>query len=246
MIYHILNGDALIPRFTDTDLDGQVIVARECLIEGDLQGETLYEFFSNRSRYIADTYHDKEGSYFMEVANEFLRLLSAPDSSEFNLWFGYDLFCRTNMWFILSILWDLEIEKKVFVVHPSYLAKEDRWKDFGQATRDDLLYCYQNRVAMTQQDLELGAELWLAYKNDDFQRLQQLSIVASPAFPFLAEVVQAHLDRRQERPEKLLRQIIDNGEKDFYSVYKEFFDREGVYGFGDDQVKRMYDKILNQ
>ncbi|MBD0333673.1 MAG: DUF1835 domain-containing protein, partial [Chitinophagaceae bacterium] len=40
MTYHILNGDALIGGFSATGLKGKMVVARECLIEGDLTGDT--------------------------------------------------------------------------------------------------------------------------------------------------------------------------------------------------------------
>ena len=44
MIYHILNGDALIDRFSATGLKGEMVVARESLIEGDLSGDTRVAF----------------------------------------------------------------------------------------------------------------------------------------------------------------------------------------------------------
>jgi hypothetical protein len=35
MKYHVLNGDCLASAFPNAKLPGQVIVARECLIEGE-------------------------------------------------------------------------------------------------------------------------------------------------------------------------------------------------------------------
>jgi len=48
MIYHVLNGDALLPTFIETKLGGEIIVDRECLIEGDVSGDTLFEFWLTR------------------------------------------------------------------------------------------------------------------------------------------------------------------------------------------------------
>jgi len=40
-----------------------------------------------------------------------------------------------------------------------------------------------------------------------------------------------------------IEEIIKSGRKDFNSMFHEFFQREGIYGFGDVQVRKMYDKI---
>ena len=249
MIYQILNGDALIKRFLETNITGVHVVARECLIEGDLQGDTLAAFWQNRARYLAGAYPETEEDYYQKVVAEFNKLLSAPTPSEFNLWFGYDLFCQANMWFVISVLHSLPIEKEVFVVYPSFLAPADVWDDFGSATILDLQKAFHNRVPLTNTDLELGNNLWLAFKNNDLLKLAALSQHKSSCFPFLKEVCQAHIDRFPKdgiagRPERIIRNIMQNISTDFSAVFVEFSRREGVYGFGDSQVKQLYDNIL--
>src|SRR4051812_8080261 len=112
MTYHILNGDALIDRFTATGLSGEVIVMRECLVEGDLAGDTPAAFYEIRAKYLSSTYNIHKESYYANVVSEFEKLNAAPDRSEFFLWFGYDLFCRANMCYLLSLLHHLPIEKQ--------------------------------------------------------------------------------------------------------------------------------------
>ena len=46
--YHILNGDALKELFPE-DIKGTLIIARECLIEGNVDGDTFDSFFNNFS-----------------------------------------------------------------------------------------------------------------------------------------------------------------------------------------------------
>lgn len=96
-IYHVLNGDALAERFNQTGLQGEVAIMRACLIDGGLEGETLPEFLKTRAAYINKTY---QGIY-TEVTTEIDKITQAPSTSEFNLWFGYDLFCQVNLWFII-------------------------------------------------------------------------------------------------------------------------------------------------
>jgi hypothetical protein len=249
MTYHILNGDALIERFRATGLVGEVVVARECLIEGDLRGDNLPAFFQTRAAYIAATYGENRTAYFARVVTEFEKLQAAPDGSEFNLWFGYDLFCRANMWFVLSLLDDLGLNKKVYAVYPFYLKDKDVWNDFGGATPQDLADCFKNRITLTDADIRLGVGLWKAYKSGDLAALETLSKSTSVAFPYLEEVCKAHIERFPKdgisgRPERVLQDIIAYKTTDFNAVFSEFFHREGIYGFGDSQVKQLYDKVL--
>jgi hypothetical protein len=245
--YHILNGGALVDRFTEAAIPGEVVVARECLIEGDLSGDTPEEFYQARAAYLDRTYNEDSKDYFTEVASEFQKLQAAPDGSEFNLWFGYDLFCQANMWFVLSLLQGLPIQKQVFIVYPTFTP--DIWQDFGRATPADLVACFHQRVAFTDNDLQLATYLWQAYKQADLTELSNLSQQQSACFPYLAEVCRAHIERfappnEKGRPERVVAEILASGHKQFPEVFKEFYKREGIYGFGDVQVKRIYDQAL--
>lgn len=249
MTYHVLNGDALVERFKATGLEGEMIIVRECLIEGDLQGNTLQEFYQTRAAYIGKTYGESSAEYYRRVAGEFKKLQAAPENSEFNLWFGYDLFCRANLWFIISLLQGLSITKKVYVVYPSYLHGPDVWKDFGGATPENLITCYNNRVPFSEIDLHLGTDLWTAYKSGNLATLEALSKQTFACFPYLEEVCKAHIERfppngGMGKPELVIADIIQNDTTEFHAVFTAFFNREGIYGFGDAQVKRIYDKVL--
>lgn len=249
MTYQVLNGDALVDRFLATGLSGEMVVARECLVEGDLSGDTRQEFYHTRATYLATAYKEVKKSYFDEVASEFEKLTTAPGPSEFNLWFGYDLFCRANMWFVLSLLQKLPIDKQIFVVYPSHLKGGDVWLDFGGATPEQLISCYKNRIAFTNKDLQLAGELWHAYRHNDVASLSELAKQPSAGFPYLEEVCRAHIARFPDhsgkgRPEKVIEELLEGPKQDFPSVFAAFFKREGIYGFGDEQVKRIYDKVV--
>ena len=71
----------------------------------------------------------------------------------------------------------------------------------------------------------------------------------SKAFKFLSEVCKAHIERFPEenqlsRPERVLLELIDQSNGDFAEVFAAFSEREGIYGFGDLQVKAMYDRLI--
>ncbi len=251
MTYHLLNGDALQERFLATKLAGEVIIDRECLIVGDVSGDTLAHFWAARASYIEATYQETRSTYYSRVVGEFERIIEAPDQSEFNLWFGYDLFCQVNMWFVLSLLYTQSKAHTICVVYPIFLPADAIWNDFGRATVADFRTCFAGRVQFGDADLRLGNALWTAYKNRNLDNLEELAAAESPCFPYLKQVCTAHIERfsfkdGKGRPETVIEAIISNGATSFPEVFQEFFRREGVYGFGDVQVKQLYDGLMNE
>ena len=247
MIYNILNGDSLAYSFPDAKIEGDTIVFREALIDGNLSGNNLQDFWKSRAQYIGVPKTD----YNSKVVKEFEKIINAPDNSEFNLWFEYDLFCQVNMWFVISVISSLPIKKRVFAVYTSYLDKTSKqfWNGFGQANSDELKVCYANRIPLGDADVNLGQELWQTYKNHNLEELASLSKYQSLAFPYLQDVVKAHVDRfpkdgTKGRPEKVIEDITKNISTDFREVFKEFWNRESIYGFGDVQLKSLYDKVM--
>lgn len=247
MVYNILNGDSLAFNFIETNIEGEIIVVREALIDGNLSGVNLQDFWQSRATYMglaAAEYHDS-------VVKEFEKIIHAPDNSEFNLWFEYDLFCQVNMWFVLSIINSLPINKKVNAVYTSHLNTTSKhfWNGYGRANANELTICFATRIPFTNVDLLFGQYLWTAYKSGNLEELTRLAKKQSSAFPYLKEVIKAHVDRfpkegRKGRPEKVIEDIILNISTNFDTVLNEFWNKESIYGFGDTQVKYLYDKVM--
>jgi hypothetical protein len=213
-----------------------------------LSGDTLSDFWQSRANYIGST----KTEYHNNVVKEFEKIMNAPDNSAFNLWFEYDLFCQVNMWFVISIINSLSIKKKVFAVFTSYLDRSSKqfWNGFGPANSGDLKVCYADRIPLSEADMNFGQKLWEAYKNGNLEALTDLSKHRSPAFPYLQEVVKAHVDRfpkdgTKGRPEKVIEDITTNISTDLHKVFEEFWNRESIYGFGDTQLKSLYDKVMH-
>lgn len=247
MLYNILNGDSLAYSFPEAKIKGDFIVVREALIDGELSGDNLHDFWQSRAKHLKTT----AAEYNNSVVKEFEKIMNAPDNSDFNLWFEYDLFCQVNMWFVISIITSLPIKKNVFAVYPSYLDKTSKqfWNGFGPANSNELKTCYADKIPLSEADLNFGQRLWSAYKNGNLEELTDLSKHPSLAFPYLQEVVKAHVDRfpkdgTKGRPEKIIEDITKNISTDFGKVCEEFWKRESIYGFGDTQLKSLYDKVM--
>jgi len=249
MRYHVLNGDSLGNTFPEAKIPGDTVVVREALMDGNLSGKTLEAFWQTRANYIGIP----DDEYHKAVATEFEKIINAPAGTEFNLWFEYDLFCQVNMWFVLSLIQQLPGNKKVFAVYTTHLNKDDKnfWNGFGPAKAENLRFCFDHRVELNDADLQSGTELWNAYKNNDLDKLGSLAEQHSSAFPYLKDVISAHIDRfptqgRRGRPERVIEEITKNISTDFNKVFQEFWKRESIYGFGDVQLKKIYDEVMHQ
>ena len=237
MILHVLPGDAIVEKFEAGGLEGEVAVCREALVDGDLSGDMLPAFWETRAQSLATDdvdYHEK-------VVREFNKLTALQSGSEINLWFEYELFCQTNMWFCIDLISNTTAD--VYRIAPITLSEDEIWDGFANLEADDLRTCFDSRVKLSAQDMELGSNLWSAYKAGDMAELERLSHSDSQAFPMLREVCVAALER-ESRPRAVVSEIVNEGKSEFGDVFREFKARAGVYGYGDTQVKKIWQDLV--
>ncbi len=240
--YHILNGDSLKEQFPKS-LEGEVIVARECLVDGDVQGTSLDEFFQTRARFISQTYEGyEEDGYFKETLPEFQKMQNIEMDSDVFLWFEDDLFCQVNFWFVINLLHKSARHNSIYLVRPSVHTQYG----FSAFKPSELITLFESKLQLNRID-EL-AQLWEFYQKDDFEGLFQMAQELHEVYPFLIPAVKAHLERRPSegnpgRPMTSLAEIMKELQtKEFGPVFREFCKRESIYGFGDLQVKRLFDQ----
>jgi hypothetical protein len=245
MQVHVLNGDALAQDF---EIDGQVIIMREALIEGPVDTNSYDKFWKIRSEFHSNVIEDNTSRYQIDVQAEFEKLKKLRNVSAVNLWFDHDLFCQVNMWFVVDFLNQHSVNVTLYRVMPPTVM-ENIWSGFGKMNDADLRECYRRRQKFQDSDIRLCIDLWNAYRANDLESLKVLSSKQSPCFPLLSDAVEAHLERfpkENGRPQKRLREILKKGQKNFHDVFSEFVKTEGVYGFGDLQVKRMLQALNGQ
>ena len=240
MKLHVLPGDAYVEAFEGTNLEGDVAVFRECLVEGDLWGPSLEEFWRTREHYLSANYPAEGKSYETDVAAEIEKMLAPGAGDEIYLWFEYELFCSVNYWFCLDLLRDSFAT--IYRVSPTVRDEQTRWRGFGKLDPEHLLECWAERVQLSSEDVEHGSELWQAFKTGNRFRLDNLGSYDSPAFPYLNEVAAAAVDIENGLA-KVLKEISSHGSDDFRKVFEEFGRRAGVYGLGDVQVRRIWDDL---
>lgn len=234
---HILNGDAMA---NDFPIGGTCIICREALIEGPVKAAEADDFWHVRASFLSNGMREDYDRYFEEVVPEFEKLKHLEDASAINLWFEHDLFCQANLWFLISYISDFVLTIPSYVVMPP---PNGDWSGFGKMRDDDLRRCYNQRIRLSPRDVQLGTMMWNAYRENNFSEMKKLSASESVAFPLMADVVEAHIQRFPEnglgRPNARLKQITKSGVTDFSEIFKQFWHTEGIYGFGDLQVKKM-------
>ncbi|KMQ69763.1 hypothetical protein ACM39_01560 [Chryseobacterium sp. FH2] len=240
-IFHITNGDYLAEDLKKIQITGEVIVCREALVAGPLQTGNLDDFWKLRSDFMLKYYNSAPASYYKKVVSEFEKTLNIPKSSEVNLWFEDDLFCQVNMWFCISLLSKIK-GLKIYRIYPKASAK-DHWKGFSISSSSDLKESLQSRFLFRENDIEFALNLWEAFKNNDNNSLQQLSENLSQCFKYLEEVIEVYL---HTSPEDFIENLIEDEVTDFNIIFEKFQKEFEMLGFGDLQVKAVYDKILKE
>lgn len=244
--YHVLNGDSLREQFP-RGIKGEIIVARECLVDGDVKGEDLEELFQARAKFVTEFYSNYSSQeYYTDTVSEFEKIIRIPEQSTINLWFEDDLFCQVNFWFAVYLLFNFVQDCKVFLIRP----KVHNQSGFGGLNKSELEQAFVERIQVNRMDKI--ASLWKCYKNDDIKNLLSNANELKERFPFILAAVKAHIARIPTgnslgRPAQTLLTIMEELETDeFAPVFREFNKRESIYGFGDLQVKRIFDKIKNK
>lgn len=242
---HILNGDALREQFPKA-IQGEIIVARECLVDGNLEGVSLADFFTTRAQFLSKNYGGSEKEYYTKVVSEFEKIQRIPKDSTIYLWFEDDLFCQVNFWFVAHLIESSNRAYEVYLVRPKAYSPYS----FGRLNRTELIEVYEQKVALLE--LPTIASLWRSYRTNDLETLESIAQTLASKHPFILPAVQAHIQLTPtkghvDRPTQTLLTIMETLQtKDFGSVFQEFCKREAIYGFGDLQVKRIFNRLLHK
>ncbi|GLX79825.1 hypothetical protein tinsulaeT_31650 [Thalassotalea insulae] len=241
---HILNGDALRECFPPS-LSGEIIVARECLVDGDVKGDTFDQLMTNRAAFIEQYPECSKEQYLQSTVPEFKKILALAPDRQVVCWFEQDLFCQVNFWYVCSLLID-NPQLIVYLVRPN---KGNEYSFAHMSTRQ-LIVAFDNKQQLTKEQLKLFAGLWFAYQQQNWQQLESTAAQLSSDFLFVKPAVDAQLARLPDAnglglPERELLAIMRRQQHlTFTAVFQEFYQSMALYSFGDLQVKAMYDRLL--
>lgn len=244
MHYHILNGDALKAMFPD--LPGQVLVAREALVDGSVHGATPEELWETRANWLAEAAPEEtEAGYYAKAVPEFKQMQAIPAGSEVHLWFERDLFCQVNLWFVW---WLMRRENKAHRYHLVLPTAELQY-GFGGMSKEALKEAWENRREVGAEEWGAWAELWPAYQAGDRAKMAEVAGKLGGKWDFLAPAMAAWeamhpADGSPGRPTQTLLALREELQtEEFGPVFREFCRREAIYGFGDLTVYRLWKNL---
>lgn len=237
--YHILNGEALHSQLASV-LREPMFSFNECLIEGPVSEMSSDEFFKRRLGYLVREYGDEVFRRYAELNNSLSGLNRLTAGESLYLWFEEDLFCQTNFWFVAYYLVHIEAPCTVFWVKPRSLSRYG----FGGYAPSELAALYAEAVPI---DIEKIAPLWGAYAGGDFELLRrnalELGTISEHVVPAIDALVESKPKSGVGRPLATMINILKmNPEQSFAEAFSAFQEREPVYGYGDVQVKRLFNE----
>lgn len=235
MQVHVLSGDSLLGPFKSTGISGEVAVFRECFVDGPCTADSLEELYSVREEYLDS---NSPGFYPSHVRPEIEKILSADPGTEIYLWFEHELFCQVNLWFLLD---KFKGQQGIFLVSPPEDSPSGPFAGWAPLSTKELRSSFERRKEVHSEDLEFASELWKAFSERDQFSLCELGKRKSEIFPFLREVVEAAGEIDARPKQFLLEQFLSGS--GFEEAFRAFSKVHQVYGFGDLQVKRIWDKL---
>lgn len=227
--YHILNGDCLKEKLKDKFPN--LLIMREALIQGPTKGNDLDDFLEKRSLFISQEYKacSKE-QYLDDTKKELIKIKNIQQDSNINFWFGTDLFCQINFWFLIDFLKDKKTINSLYLVIP----QEEENCSFG--SNKNIEKSLKKRIEISDQDIRVFVKLWEKFQEEDYASMKKLIKDTMRKYNFLDKTIDALINKSNinETIRKLSKE-----EKDFKKLYKNFCLLHPIYGYGDIQVEYL-------
>ncbi|CAL2092480.1 DUF1835 domain-containing protein [Tenacibaculum sp. 190524A05c] len=248
---HITNGDVTTEILNNLNIEGEIITWREMLCEGktttDVGSEdfwkTRYDFFSNAYQVTKKT--------FIDFTLKEYRKLCKQNQDEIILWFDYDLFCQVNMLAVVSWLKKFRKGRKITIVQAGNSENYDKLVGFGHLSKEELLNLYNNRIQLTQDDIEYADYIWQLYCSDSPLRLETVhKFNPSSPFIYLSDAISAHLKRfpsvengLNQIENTIIKAVNQSELKTENDLIRKLLTEQETYGFGDIQYKNKIKEL---
>lgn len=243
---HVLNGDALAEVFP-ASIPGEIAVAREALIDGPVSANSIEGLWVIREEFLKKNYSEaSEEDYFTKVVPEFEKIMTANAETKVYLWFEHDLFCQINLWFSMNLL--NKHVGDVYLVSPT----TDLIEGFGGMNQMQLEQAYRDAKLLTKNERHILHDMWTLYQRPDVSEALTLSKQVSPELPFLYPAVVAWKESLPHgeylgKPKEALKEISAQlGTDDFGKIFRAFRIKHAIYGYGDLQVKRLWEELKKE
>jgi len=240
---HIHNGDSSAGTARQSSLSGEHFAWREALIEGPTPaGITGQEWHRLRAQHLTEFYGDDPGETEKGLRIQEDKLASYPEHEEVILWFEHDLFCQTNLIYLLN--WFAERDPgntKLSLICIGEFSGLPNFRGLGELSPEQMASLFVGRHEVSNAEKTLATAAWQAYCSHAPTAVQTLLETDTSAMPFLKPALQLHLERFPFVSNGLGRiqnrglELIHDGVRNFAELFPRFGDAEPTYGLGDAQ-----------
>lgn len=238
---HILNGESTEAGLSQTAVGGDRFSFKDALIAGPAPAVNGSDWRRIRTAHLAAAY----GVEVEKCENDFARqqqiFESFNEHEEVTLWFESDLFCQANLLYLLDWCAHRHPETKLSLICIGEFPGRPNFRGLGELTPSELASLFDERIEVTDAQLELAARGWQAYRSEDPRALERLLQTDTSALPFLAGALQLQLTRFPSvrnglnKIESTGLELIAQGFSSFADLFPRFVAAEPDYGLGDAQ-----------
>ncbi len=239
---HIHNGDCSASIAKQSTMLGEHFAWREALIDGptpaDVRGE---EWPKIRARHL-NAFYGADLETENELRAQEDKLSTYHEHDEVVLWFEHDLFCQTNLLYLLDWFAGRELGKtKLSLIFIGEFPGVPNFRGLGELDSEQMASLLGSRHEVSRTELNLATAAWQAYCSPDPTAIETLLETDTSAMPFLRRALQLHLARFPSVRNGLGRiqnrglEFIHSGLQRFADLFSRFVDTEPAYGLGDAQ-----------
>lgn len=244
---HITNGDNFTERLRQLKYKGAVITWREMLCEGKTETNVGSEaFWKTRFDFLHKQYNVSKSWFIEKTLKEYRSLCSHKQEEEIVLWFEYDLFCQVNMLAVISWLKMHRRHVRISLVCSGYEDGTNRLFGLNDLSGEQLGKLYDNRVELSQDDIEYADYVWQLYCSNNPIRLENVAEFDHYQFQYLGEAIKTHLKRfptirngLNEIENRVLKVAAEEKPSSKKELLASLLANQGWYGFGDSQYERI-------
>tara|TARA_R110000796_G_scaffold88850_4_gene191911 strand:- start:69967 stop:70899 length:933 start_codon:yes stop_codon:yes gene_type:complete len=250
-LLHITNGDSFTEKLKELNLSGDIITWREMLCEGKTETNVGSEsFWKTRFEFLNKNYKVSKSIFIEKTLKEYRTLCNHKKQDQIVLWFEYDLFCQINLLAVISWLKTHRKYAEISLVCSGKEDESDKLYGLSELSNEQLIKLFENKIVLTQDDIEYADYVWQLYCSDNPIRLENLSDFKNYQFNYLENSIQAHLHRfpsikngLNEMETNILKLAIEKTPASKGEFIEVLVKNQGVLGFGDSQFQRALGRL---
>lgn len=249
---HITNGDTTTQYLHKLKFKGDFITWREMLCEGKTTSDVGSEvFWKTRFEFLKSSYKVTKKKFIDYTLKEYRSLCKHKFQEEIVLWFEHDLFCQINMLAVLSWLKRFRKGHRITLVTAGKVDGSEKLHGLSQLSEEQIHQHFNNRVELSQDDIEYADYIWQLYCSDSPLRLETVhKFNPMSPFTYLEDALKAHLLRfpsTQNGLNHIENEILSAVNKNQYSNKEELIshllENQENYGFGDVQYEHKLNRM---